>query len=115
MLGMQPATAAVTNRVQSGALNRAHSSRAPIAVTVTAVAGRRTSRWPYRSTSRKICGPRAAVAGARAAATAPAKPYYPRSWDTMVTMPIPVIDRGIRATKPAAEKPRLPGGAKIRR
>jgi hypothetical protein len=33
----------------------------------------------------------------------------------MVTMPTPIIDSGRRATKPAAEKSRLPAGEKIRR
>jgi hypothetical protein len=33
----------------------------------------------------------------------------------MVTMPMPVIESGIRETKPAAEKARLPGASKIRR
>jgi hypothetical protein len=46
MLGMQPAIAAATYSVQSGAAYRAHSSSAQMAATVTAIAKRTTRRWP---------------------------------------------------------------------
>nr|WP_234474756.1 hypothetical protein [Streptomyces sp. MBT98] len=48
----------------------------------------------------------------KVAETAPARPYCPRIWDSIVMIPMPVIDSGIRATKPAAEKATEPGALK---
>jgi hypothetical protein len=115
MFGMQPAPTARTKYVQVGAPQPAQASSASTEATEIAAAGRATRRCPYRSTRRAICGPNAAAERARAAETAPAIPYSPRSWDSMVTTPMPVIESGSRETKPAAEKPRDPGAAKILR
>ncbi|MFE7483742.1 hypothetical protein [Streptomyces sp. NPDC057552] len=48
----------------------------------------------------------------KAAETAPASPYSPRIWDSIVMIPMPAIESGIRATKPAAEKATEPGALK---
>ena len=83
--------------------------------TATADAGRSTRACPYLSTSRDTCGPSTAPDSAQVADRAPARPYCPVTCETIVTMPMPSIDSGIRPTRPAAEKARLPGAAKIAR
>lgn len=77
--------------------------------------GRRTRRCPCRSTSRETCGPSTAADIASVAESAPASPYRPVIWDTMVTTPMPIMDNGIRPKKPAAENPLVPGAANIAR
>ncbi len=57
----------------------------------------------------------AAAASARVADSAPASPYRPVTWEIIVTMPMPSMDSGIRPSAPAAEKPLVPGAAKIAR
>lgn len=42
---------------------------------------------------------------------APARPYRPVSWETIVTTPMPIIDSGIRPRNPAAVKRLEPGAA----
>nr|WP_236711626.1 hypothetical protein [Streptomyces azureus] len=51
----------------------------------------------------------------KVAETAPASPYSPRLWDSIVMIPMPVMEIGIRATKPAAEKATAPGARKSSR
>ncbi len=72
-------------------------------------------RCPRRSTSQETPGPSAAAATAIVAETAPASPYDPVSWESIVTMPMPAMEIGSRAMNPAEEKARVPGAANIRR
>lgn len=51
---------------------------------------------------------------ASVAESAPASPYRPVIWDTMVTTPMPIMDSGIRPKKPAAENPLGAGGGEYR-
>ncbi|WP_237749500.1 hypothetical protein [Streptomyces sp. SS] len=52
---------------------------------------------------------------ARVAASAPASPYLPVTCEIMVTMPMPIMDSGIRPKKPAMENEAVPGASKIAR
>ncbi|CAM5237297.1 hypothetical protein SSPIM334S_00001 [Streptomyces spiroverticillatus] len=110
-----PAPAANTNSVQSGAPCWAQTSRPATATAATSVAGRSTRLWPCRSTSREICGPKTAADIARVAERAPARPYRPVSWEIIVTMPMPIMDSGIRPSSPATEKLLVPGAANMAR
>lgn len=83
-----------------------------MAMTLRPAAGGSTLLCPRRSTTREIRGPQRAVDSVKVAETAPARPYCPRIWDSIVMIPMPVIDSGIRATKPAAEKAAEPGASK---
>ncbi len=104
-----------TNSVQSGQPCCALTSRPAIAAAEIRVTGRSTRRWPCRSTSRDTCGLSTAEASATVAARAPARPYLPVSRETMVTMPMLVIDSVIRPRKPAAVNDLVPGVSKSAR
>lgn len=110
-LGTEPIPAAQANSTQSGPVRCAASSRPAAAARATRVAGRSTRRCPCRSTSREICGPITAADSAMVADSAPASPYRPVSWETIVTTPMPIIDSGIRPRNPAAENALVPGSA----
>lgn len=114
-LGTQPITAVKTNRVQSGAPCWTQSSSPAAATSDTRVTGRSTRRWPCLSTSRETWGPSTAADMAMVAESAPARPYLPVTWEIMVTMPMPIMDSGIRPMKPATENDLVPGAAKIAR
>lgn len=57
----------------------------------------------------------AAAESATVADRPPASPYRPVSWETIVTIPMPIIDRGIRPRNPATEKLLVPGRANMAR
>jgi hypothetical protein len=63
-----------------------------------------TRAWPTRSVARPHQGATKAPVNVAAAVSKPAWPNDPVVSDTSNTMPIPVIDRGSLATKPAALK-----------
>jgi hypothetical protein len=52
---------------------------------------------------------------ASVAESAPASPYRPVTCEIMVTMPMPIMDRGIRPRNPATENEVVPGASKIAR
>lgn len=114
MLGMQPASTAKTKFVQTGASARTHNRRAPIEITLVAAAGIATRAWPCRSTNRDTWGLINATASVNVAETAPASAKSPCTRDSIVMMPMPVIESGILARNPAMEKPTAPGAEKSR-
>ncbi|MNR16497.1 hypothetical protein D3C85_1331030 [compost metagenome] len=73
MLGRLPASAAKTNRTQSGAFQCTLADRPISAMTQTPAARGSTLPWPWRSTRREMRGASNAVAKANVAATAPAR------------------------------------------
>jgi hypothetical protein len=61
----------------------------------------KTRAWPTRSVARPHSGATAAPVTVIAAMSKPACPNEPVVSDTSSTIPMPVIDIGSRATKPA--------------
>ena len=109
MLGRLPANAAKMNKTQSGAFQCTLADRPISAMTQTPAARGSTLPCPWRSTRREMRGASNAVAKAKVAATAPARVYAPRTCDSMVMMPMPIIGKGRRAMAPASTKPAAPG------
>src|SRR4051794_21588385 len=105
MLGMAAARQESRNSVHAGQPWLAAPINARKATIETMVAGVTTTDWPWRSTSREICGETTAFERAKVADTVPASQYSPRVWDSIATMPIGAIAIGRRAKKPASEKP----------
>jgi hypothetical protein len=64
----------------------------------------KTRAWPTRSVARPHSGATTAHVTVAAAVSDPARPKEPVVRETSSTMPIPVIDMGSRATKPARLK-----------
>jgi hypothetical protein len=98
-----PASRLETTTTASGARTSASTISAAVAAANTITCGRSTRRCPWN------CGAPAAYPTDPAAATTPASPYRPVSAAISSTVPRPNIDIGIRATKPALEKPSAPG------
>ena len=115
MLGIAPARTAQAKSTGAGAWSRLASISPVNPASDSRVAGMMTRLWPSRSTIREICGASSAFDNAKQAATVPASQYCPLPCEIMVTMPSETIAIGIRAMKPAAEKPSAPGARKISR
>src|SRR5215211_6451363 len=72
--------------------------------TLIKTARNKTRAWPTRSVARPQSGATMAPVTVMAAASDPARPKEPVVSDASSTMPMPVIDSGNRATKPAKLK-----------
>ena len=70
-----------------------------------------TFAWPMRSIARPQSGATSAPVIVPAAVINPARPNDPVVSDTSKTMPIPVIEIGSRAIRPARVNPRAFGSA----
>jgi hypothetical protein len=104
-----PATKAAASTAASGARSSAQATNTAVAVVNTAVDGRSTRRWPYRSASRASGGEHTAKPTDPAADARPASPYRPVSAATRSRLPRPNIDIGIRPTAPATQNRSAPG------